>query len=141
MNKKTVLWIIIGFIIVGGLAFYAGLKYRSKVSVSSDQVGQSQSMNGGRRGGGMRGGTNVGFVGGSIVSIDATSMTVAMRDSSSKIVLFSTATPVMKMVAGVQSDLVVGKEVTINGTANPDGSVVADTISLRPTQTPTQKTN
>lgn len=138
MNKKTKLWVIIGFVLVAIISFYIGSKSGSKAIVAIDQANQNQGVNGVRRGG-MRGGMGGGFVGGSIVSIDATSMTVAMRDGSSKIVLFNTATPVMKMVAGTQSDLAVGKEVTITGTPNPDGSVTAESISLRPTQVQSQK--
>ena len=119
---------------MAALSYYVGLKAGSKPTVANDQAIQAQQgMNRGNKTGGMRGGVaGGGFISGSIITIDKTSMTVAMRDGSSKIVLFSTATPVTKMVAGISSDLVVGKDVNITGTTNPDGSVSAESISLRP---------
>lgn len=135
MDKKTKMWVIIGFIIVVGLSYYVGLKSGSKVAVVNDQPGQNQGMNRTNRVGGMRGGiSGGGFFSGSIVSIDKTSIIIATRDGSSKIILFSTVTPVTKMVAGTSSDLVVGKDVNITGTTNSDGSVSAESISLRPAQ-------
>jgi hypothetical protein len=41
---------------------------------------------------------------------------------------------VLKTTAGTSNDLVVGTNVSVQGTANPDGSVSAQIISIRPPQ-------
>jgi uncharacterized protein (DUF2345 family) len=93
---------------------------------------------GGGRGMGMRGG---GFVSGDILSMDANSITIELRSpngaagqSGSKIVFYTDKTKVEKTVSGTNADLTVGKQVTITGTPNPDGSVNADSIQIRQTQ-------
>jgi transcription elongation GreA/GreB family factor len=48
------------------------------------------------------------FVGGEILSKDATSLTLKMQDGSTKIVLISPSTQVMKNTEGTADDLVVG---------------------------------
>ncbi len=133
MNKKTISTIVLVAVVVGVLSFFGGMKYGQSTALASanpNGQGASQGRNfgaGGRGGGPGRGG----FTGGQIVSIDKNSMTISARDGSSKIIFFTTATPVMKMVAGTLADLLVGKDVAINGQANSDGSITADSIQLR----------
>lgn len=136
MSKKIIGFVLIGFVVVAGLAFYAGKTYamRSKVSFA---VNQGQSRFSGQMGasrGGRMGAMGGGFNGGKIISISGTSMTIQGRDGSSKVVFFKTDTPVTKMVAGANADVVVGKDVTINGTPNPDGSITAESIQIRSNQ-------
>jgi hypothetical protein len=77
--------------------------------------------------GGNRGG---GFVSGSIMAEDSNSITVKLADGSTKIVLYSGSTNINVSQAGSAADLVVGKDVTITGTANTDGSVTATRIQM-----------
>ena len=79
-----------------------------------------------------RGRAGGGFVSGDIVSADATSITVKDATGSTKVVYYTSATTIDKTVTGAASDLVIGQNVTTNGTANSDGSVAATTIQLRP---------
>lgn len=136
MNNKTTLGIIA--VVIAGVSFFGGVKYdQSKNAAVSgtnsnfaSQNGQAR-MNGtvGQRGGArMMGG---GAASGSIISKDATSITISLRDGGSKIVFLSPSTTINKMTTGTSSDLIVGKEVSVNGTPNADGSVNALSIQLR----------
>ena len=73
-----------------------------------------------------------GFSAGEIISKDDKSITLKLRDGGSKIIFFSSATAVSKSVLGSAEDLKIGEEVTISGEANPEGSVTAKSIQIRP---------
>ena len=76
------------------------------------------------------------FLAGEVIAKDATSITVKMRDGSSKIVFYSETTEFSKFVSGVSTDLGVGKMVMIGGKTNSDGSITAQTIQIRPSPSP-----
>lgn len=78
------------------------------------------------------GGSGNTFVDGQIIAMDSTSLTLQLRNGSSQIVFYATSTPVSKMVSGSMSDLSLQKDVTIIGTKNPDGSVTAQSVQVRP---------
>lgn len=132
--KKIAPVVMIVFI-VGVIGFYAGTKYGGNKSAmplnGRIQLG-SQNM---RPGGGntMMGqrGQGGGFLGGEIISKDATTITVKLSDGGSKIVFLSSSTPVMKSVGGSLNDLSIGENITVTGSTNPDGSVIAGSIQLR----------
>jgi hypothetical protein len=69
---------------------------------------------------------------GDIISGDDKSATLKLRDGGSKIVFFSDNTAITKFTQGAKSDLVVGESVMVEGTNNPDGSITATTIQIRP---------
>jgi hypothetical protein len=132
--KKLVLVVIAAVIVVGGGAFYGGMKY---VQGQSPNRQFAANIGAGFRNGQGRGGTNGGgFTSGEIISKDDKSITVKMRDGGSKIVFYSNKTEVSKFVGGTATDLEVGKNASINGTANQDGSIVAQSIQLRPVPSP-----
>lgn len=85
---------------------------------------------------GARGNRGNGFVSGLIIKADSQSLSVQAADGSSKLVFFSGTTAIMKAATGTPADLVIGKNVTIMGTTNSDGSVSAQTIQLRPAGQP-----
>ena len=69
---------------------------------------------------------------GEILSKDAQGITVKLREGGSKIVFLSNTTPVSKSVSGSTQDLVVGTSVVVFGTTNPDGSMTATAVQIRP---------
>ena len=76
------------------------------------------------------------FAGGMILSKDSDTLTVKATDGSSRIVFWNASTPVTKTVSGTTDDLVSGQEITIIGTQNADGSITAQSIQIRPANSP-----
>lgn len=136
--KKLILVAVIVAVLVGGGSFYGGMKYaQSKTPVRGSGFGGTGNFAGLRGNGGARGGaTGAGFTSGDIISKDATSITIKLQDGGSKIVFYSNATKVSKFVDGTAGDLIVGKTVSITGTANSDGSITASLVQLRPAISP-----
>jgi hypothetical protein len=131
MNNKIISGII-GVVIIAGGAFYGGMVYGKSSVPTRGGSGQFVANANSIRGAGARGGMNGGFTIGEIISKDATSITVKMQDGSTKIAFVSTSTQVMKSSVGSLGDLSVGTNVTINGTANSDGSITAQSVQIRP---------
>lgn len=131
-NKKIGL-VIVGIIVLVGL-FYIGMVYGKSQVATKVQTGQGSQTFGqnGRGAGGMRNGGFGGLTSGEIIAKDAQSITIKMRDGSSKIVFYTNKITVEKNVSGTSSDLVVGKQVSVTGTANLDGSETAQSIQIRP---------
>ena len=150
MKNKKMVSIIIVCILVAGLSFWAGTAYgKGKNTTSnSSRQGMFNQNGGGQNGIGRMGRQNGGgFVSGTVLSKDANSITVQLRGpdmmnaqsgatttGGSKIVIYSASTGIEKTVSGAIGDVVVGSQVSVTGTANPDGSVNATSIQIRPAQ-------
>lgn len=148
-NKKNISFGIIGIIVLT-IVFYGGVTYGKSQIPATSQGTQTFGQNG--VGGGGRGGrNNGGFVNGQIIAKDANSITVELRafgqnggpntqggtnqpttGGGSKIIFFDSNTKITKSTEGTPSDLVVGTEVRINGSANTDGSVNAQSVQITP---------
>jgi hypothetical protein len=135
MSKKIISIFIVALLIVGGGAFYGGMKYgQSRTpggfgNLSAAQREQFANNQGPR---GTRVGAGGGFVSGQILSKDDKSVTIKSQNGGSKIVFYSSATEIGKSVTGTATDLKVGDTVTTNGTTNSDGSITAQSIQIRP---------
>lgn len=140
-NKKIIVSVGV-CVVIAVVSFFGGVSYgkgKSNVNSFADRQGSfnqsgTNSQVGRMMGSNTRGVNNGGgFTSGEVISMDATSMTIKLRDGGSKIVLFSPASKVEKTVDGAISDVTLGKSVMVTGTTNPDGSVSAISIQMRPT--------
>jgi hypothetical protein len=141
--KKNILMIIAIIIIVGGGAFYGGIKYAEAKNKTGNNQPNGQNFGNltpeqrqqfANRAGGRTGNTaqQGGFTSGQIISQDAKSITIKLRDGGSKIIFISDKTEISKFAAGTASDLAVDVNVSVNGSANSDGSITAQTVQIRP---------
>ena len=130
--NKTIVSMVAVIIIVGAGSFYEGMKYGQSSSLATVSQGNFRGAGaiGGRRGNGSGMGGDA--ASGEIISKDDKSITIKLRDGGSKIIFISDSTQVMKSISGAISDLAIGDQVMSFGTANPDGSVTAKSIQIRP---------
>lgn len=132
------------------VSFYGGMSYARTNTTKQFELGNRNGMmqagagTYGGRTGGRNGAMSSGFASGEVLSKDDKSLTIKLRNGGSQIILLSDKTQVVKSDQGVITDVIVGGNVTINGTANQDGSVTAESIQIRPgapTTPSTTKTN
>ena len=139
MKKEMNLMLVIALmVVIAGGAFYGGTAYQKA------QSAKQRTMTFGNRAGQTRGvasqpgqftqGANR-PVAGQILSADSKSITVKMRDGSSRIVLFGSNMTVSKSATGAISDLTKDAQVMATGTQNKDGSVTATSIQIEPAPT------
>ncbi|MDP3771178.1 MAG: DUF5666 domain-containing protein [bacterium] len=141
--------VVITAIIVGSAGFYGGMRYERMSPSRSTERGDVQNLRNlspeereqrraqfGGAGGGAMGGRFGGRQGdavvGEIIASNATSITVKLRDGGTKTVLLADRTEIGKSIDGTRDDLAVGTMVLVNGSANSDGSVTAQSIQIRP---------
>lgn len=130
MNK--IVAITMGFALLGGGSFYAGMKYGQNADTQAALAQRANAFGGisaGQRG---RGNQSGGFLVGTVLSKDDKSVTLKLNDGSSKIVFFSDMTKILKSTAGASADITMGEQVSINGTQNQDGSISAQSMQIRP---------
>lgn len=135
MNTKIITAVIITAVIIAIGSFYGGMKYvggQTASAANSRGQFQRQVQFGSGNGVVTRAAQTGGFVSGSILSKDPTSVTISLGSGGSKIVLLATSTQVVKTTAGSPGDLETGTEVTIIGSPNSDGSITAQSIQIRP---------
>lgn len=146
MQKNSLIWSLV-LVVCAGMAFYGGTQYGTSRALRPENLQNIMRSRGGPQGGapmtgrpmGRNGdfmGRNGGAVFGEILSKDDTSMTVKLQDGGSKIIFYSTTTEVGKFVATTPQNLTIGENIVVNGTANPDGSVTAQSIQVRPVVVP-----
>ncbi|MFH0988074.1 MAG: hypothetical protein V1763_01745 [Parcubacteria group bacterium] len=134
MNKKLGTVIIVALLLIG-ISFYGGMKYGQSKTPSGFNAQMAQNFRNGKTGVGIGAtGANrsAGFTTGLVLSKDATSITVKTPDGGSKIIIYSGSTEISKFASGTIADIIVGQNISVNGQANSDGSVTAQTIQIRP---------
>ena len=90
--------------------------------------GGAPGATGGARFGGIRGQGAGSFIGGEVVSKDATSLTMKLPDGGSRIVFLANSTKVMTTEQSSIDSVTIGRQVSVQGTQNPDGSVTAQSV-------------
>jgi flagellar basal body-associated protein FliL len=140
MKKPIFIFIAVVLIVAAG-AFYGGMKYNQSKNHLSNFTRQNfqnmtpeqrQQMLQGNIGGNAatrRTGSN--FVSGEIISKDNNSLTVKLPDGGSKIIFLSASTTISKMTQGSANEIEVGKQITVSGIQNSDGSYTANNIQIR----------
>jgi hypothetical protein len=145
MDKIIPVTVAIAVVCVGA-GFFGGTQYQK----AQTQSGFAKFANGNYGGSGSRpddanqirrGQGNSGFVNGDIIAKDDKSVTVQLRDGGSKIIFYSGSTQISQMAATTADALAVGQSVMAQGTVNTDGSVVAQSIQLRPAQAPSKSSD
>lgn len=137
MNKTLLIAIVI-IVLVGAGAFYGGMKYgQSKNPLSGLSRQNFQNLTPEQRqqfaqgNGATARGASSNFLAGEVISKDEKSLTVKMPNNSSKIVFFSASTTVSEMTQGSLNDIAVGKQITVSGQQDSDGSYTAQNIQIR----------
>ena len=130
LGGKRIVSAVIVLLLVGGASFWGGMKYQGNKNTAA-KAGYGAGFPGGSGRAGGRGAAG-GFVTGDILSKDASSITVKMRDGSSKIVLIPGSAAILKSTTGTTTDLAIGQSVTVIGSPNSDGSLNAQTVQIRP---------
>lgn len=123
MKKNLALIHVISITLLLVISFYVGTKYQQNRKPSFDRTNRGQFAPNGNRGG-----QNVG----EIISSDSNSITVKLSDGSSKIVLLSVNTSIVKSSQATITDLTVGTRVGVFGSTNADGSLTAQNIQINP---------
>ena len=151
--QRTLLILIAITLVVGGGAFFGGMKYgqrrvsggfsrqdfqnlRNLPREERQQRLQQVGLGGNGSRDGSRGGTGNDFASGEIIAKDEKSITVKLRDGGSKIIFYSGNAQISKTVEGTVKDLDVGKSVVVNGKASEDGTINAQSIQLRSSMEP-----
>jgi len=144
--KKTIPIFVALILVIGGGAFYGGMKYQqSKGSFGNltrqnfqnlSEEQRQQLLQGNIRRSFQRGigGAGSNFLSGEVIAKDEQSLTLKIPDGGSKIVFFSTSTQISKMTDGSINDIEIGKQIMVSGSQNSDGSYTANTITIQERQ-------
>jgi hypothetical protein len=132
MNKNKIIVAVAVLIIVAGGCFYGGMLYQKNTNQSSFSFNREQLANRPANSNGLIKQGN-GLSIGEIISKDDTGITIKLVDGGSKIIFLSNSTEIDKTTNGSLEDLEIGTNVTIQGSANSDGSITAQSIQIRPT--------
>lgn len=106
---------VLAAVIFGAGGFFAGRQFQQKPIVPMRRFNNNQNGNGA-------------VVRGEILNMGDHNLTVKLPDGSSKLVLISGSTAILETVTASQSALQTGKQVTVLGNNNPDGSVTATNV-------------
>jgi len=133
--SKNIFVSLLAVAVVGGGAFFGGMKYQESKSASAFSAARNfQGMtsgaaadNGARA---SRNGNGGGMIAGEIIGVDEDSVTVKTAEGGSKIVFFSDQTGIGNFIEATAGDLSEGQRITVSGTPNSDGSIVAQNIQI-----------
>jgi hypothetical protein len=122
---KNVIWIVLAAVLFGAVGFWGGVTYQKAQSPSSafaDRFGTRGAI-------GARTQANVAT--GTVMALDATSVTIKTANSGSKTVFVSASTEISKQEVLKATDLKVGDQVGAFGDAT-NGGITARIIQIIP---------
>lgn len=122
-------WITVVVAVIVAVVFFFVGKAIGQNGSNATQAG-GRNVTSSTRGFGGRG-MGGGFAAGQVVSVDGNSLTVQLPNGNSEVVFYSSSTQVIKPQPAPLSALTPGTMVLVGGSANPDGSVTAQTIQIR----------
>lgn len=124
--KNNIVFIIITGVISFGIGFFGGITYqKSKPPPSFISRGRQDFQRGvNQRFGGFR------PINGEIIKKDNESIIVKLKDGSTRIVLLTKKTNILKSTQGLKNDLKEKSNVFIIGQENSDGSITAENIQV-----------
>lgn len=131
MSTKTIGIIVAVVIVCSGASFYGGTLYQRSHTKSFASFASGAAQGQGRfsrTGQGASNTTRSTPTAGTIVSKDATSLTIQLASGGSKIAFYTGSTTVMQTTQSSVASLNVGDQVMIQGSANSDGSITAVSI-------------
>lgn len=149
-KKKNGLKKMVVLVVIIAVAFGFGVVVGKKKAVNKSGSGTSsaadfQSMSpeerremfsggdhggfGGGRAGSFRGGASMTF--GVVISMDEGTITIDLGEEGSKLILLTDETSVLKSQDVGLEGLAVGDNVFVNGEMNADGTVIAETVTVR----------
>lgn len=126
-----------GVMLIVGVAggFFGGVQYQKTKTptfgnfrMMGDRGGNFMQRGGSGAAGSRMAGLN--RVMGEVLTVDETTITVKLPDGGSKLILLSDNTKFTKMDEGTKAEVAVGKNISVFGTTNSDGSVTATDVSL-----------
>lgn len=127
--QKTLIVSIIVALVVGAVAFYGGIQYQKRTqAVSLGNLSNGRNMAQRRNGNTLGPGARIAR--GEIINAGDNNLTVKLPDGSSRLVVLSSNTSVSEEATADKSVLQTGKQVTIFGTPNNDGSITAQMVLL-----------
>lgn len=130
LKNNIAVIVIVALLVGGGVGFFGGMQYQKGQRGTIGQFVNNGQFNA-RGNGAIRGRNGNGAVG-TILSVDANSITVKLADGSSKIVLLTGSTSINKAAQASVSDLSVGERVAAFGATNTDGSITATNVQINP---------
>lgn len=126
MDKKNIIKISIVIVLIL-ISFYSGIIFSKNKSPMKNTNFSQNNMHGNTP---RNNGT---FLNGEIISKDENSITIKLLDGGSKILfLDKNNLKINKTVPGSETDLNIGEQINATGVNNPDGSILTQTIQIRP---------
>jgi hypothetical protein len=130
MKNSSVIAIAIVCLLLGGAAGY--LVTTTFIKPNARNFNGIALGNGQFRTARAGGSNSMGLVTGELLKKDNGSLSIKLRDGSSKLVLTTSSTEAVKMASTTLDTLSIGENVIVSGTTNSDGSLTAQTVQVRP---------
>ena len=129
--RNTIIWVVLAAVLFGAVGFYGGVTYQKSQAPSgfAGRAGGFPGAGGAGGAGGLRNSANIAT--GTVISQDASSITVKTASGGSKTVYVSAQTNVSKQQVLTVTDIKVGDQVAAFGQA-ANGGIDARSVQIVP---------